>query len=1072
MIDPEVVKEGVVLLKVMGGPVGPPGPPNAGVALQGIANTWPPAKSPAKGDLWVIPEPPPAGAPAWAVNGHGAFWDGHAWVDAGLLRGPAGDRGEPGPPLNVRGVSTVWPPAASPQPGDIWQLVDAPIIGLPPEFKQGGAAAWDSVASKWIPLDAIRGPAGHSVEVFGPSPTPPATALVEKGDIWLASDPSVFASTFDPSSIVQQPGPPGPPGPVGLSAYESWKLLAGRPTAPMQDFIDTIKGAKGDKGEKGDAGETFKVEGVVPNEAGLPPTPPRLTVYMTQDTGSLFIYDPASAAVNPATGYVGLGKIAGPTGREAWLSTPVPSVDKLPATGSPGEMVYVSGPGHLYGWDEVAGAWTDGGKIGGGIDDGTVQGQTLAWDDTNKRWAPTLKILPDGTEDKQTLIWDSTAFVWSPAQPELKKLDDVMFPSNMSTADGWGIEYSDALQKFTLAPKVEKRDLDKVELEALQSVMRNGMIRDTLPQPAGPVLAGTIFLVSPNPTGAWVGQANKLAIHDVHGKWVFESAQTGNTHYHDKLKTFISWDGTAWVPLAKEASQGITQWSSEAHKAGAVVLWNGNLYQASTDIARGSGAPGVSGPTLLLMVGNGVAAGTTVTVDITPQGGARVALRYVAVAGDTDAATLAAHLAEALTADPGTAAIGVYQSSGITVYAVGRGVQLTAVPATPISVATASTTTAWRELSVGEIARLADVALTPLADGQLLTYDLAKKRWVNRSPVVQLAIDAYTKAEIDARLSALVGGIAHGVPVDSITATPPSAPQEGHEYIVAPGATGAWAGHEHKVAIWHNNAWQFVDPHTGDTHLVEDQQAQYTWNGTAWVKVSSATGGSDRSGVGEIIPWIGDAFPAADYVECKGQVVAVSNYPDLHAVLGGKYNAGTAADGVTTFALPDLRGHFLRGDSTTLAVGAKKDWTTARPRTNFTTDTQGNHSHTADTQGNHNHSFQRNAGNFSTDIKYQDTTFSTINQSGTGNTVGTGINATGAHSHNISAAGAHAHSITGGGDAETAPAHVVVKWLIRHRAIVTGGTGPKGDSLKMMTLSQADYDAITSKDPLTMYVIV
>ena len=78
----------------------------------------------------------------------------------------------------------------------------------------------------------------------------------------------------------------------------------------------------------------------------------------------------------------------------------------------------------------------------------------------------------------------------------------------------------------------------------------------------------------------------------------------------------------------------------------------------------------------------------------------------------------------------------------------------------------------------------------------------------------------------------------------------------------------------------------------------------------------------------------------------------------------------------------------------------------------------------------------------------------------------------GAHSHNIAAAGAHAHSITGGGDAETAPAHVVVKWLIRHRAIVTGGTGPKGDSLKMMTLSQADYDAITSKDPLTMYVIV
>ena len=929
-----------------------------------------------------------------------------------------------------------------------------------------GTLRWSQLP--WVSATGNSGPPGHdgrSIEVFGPSDLPPPTSLVEKGDIWLSTNPALFSSTFDPSTITQTPGPKGD---IGLSAFEVWKASAGRPTATEADYLAAIKGAVGEKGPKGDAGETFKVEGVVLNEAALPATPPRLTVYMTKDTGSLYIYDPLSAAAAPATGYVALGKISGPTGREAWLSTPVASVSQLPVTGSPGQMVYVSGPGHLYGWDEVAGAWTDGGKIGGGIDDGTVQGETLAWDDTNKRWAATLKILPDGTEDKQTLIWDSTAFVWSPAQPELKKLDDVMFPSNMSTADGWGIEYSDALQKFTLAPKVEKRDLDKVELEALQSVMRNGMIRDTLPQPAGPVLAGTIFLVSPNPTGAWVGQANKLAIHDVHGKWVFESAQTGNTHYHDKLKTFISWDGTAWVPLAKEASQGITQWSSEAHKAGAVVLWNGNLYQASTDIVRGSGAPGVSGPTLLLMVGNGVAAGTTVTVDIAAQGGTRVALQYVAVAGDTLAATLAAHLAEALTADPRTAAIGVYQSSGITVYAVGRGVQLTAVPATPISVATASTTTAWRELSVGEIARLADVALTPLADGQLLTYDLAKKRWVNRSPVVQLAIDAYTKAEIDARLSALVGGIAHGVPVDSITATPPSAPQEGHEYIVAPGATGAWAGHEHKVAIWHNNAWQFVDPHTGDTHLVEDQQAQYTWNGTAWVKVSSATGGSDRSGVGEIIPWIGDAFPAADYLECKGQVVAVSNYPDLHAVLGGKYNTGTPADGTTTFALPDLRGHFLRGDSTTLAVGAKKDWTTARPRTNFTTDTQGNHSHTADTQGNHDHGIPNGTDMIVANIGGHDLAAGTSGSAEGRRTFWT----QGAHSHNISAAGAHAHSITGGGDAETAPAHVVVKWLIRHRAIVTGGTGPKGDSLKMMTLSQADYDAITSKDPLTMYVIV
>ena len=1067
-----VPSDAVIELQISGGPVGPPGPPNAGVYLKGVIAAWPPAASPDVGDLYVMPDPPIAGAPAWAIAGHGAFWDGTSWVDAGHLKGPQGNQGIPGPPLNIKGTAFSWVPDSNAKPGDLWILPDPLPMGTPAGFKAGGAAAWDDVAKKWIALEAIRGPAGHSITVYGPSPVPPPTA--EKGDIWLASDPSLFSATFDPSGITPIPGPAGPAGVAGPSAFEAWKIAAARPTASLQDFIDAIRGAAGSVGPKGDPGETLKVNGVVATAGDLPTTPPLLTVNVTSDDGHLWVYDPSSAAAN-ANGWNDLGKISGPAGASAFISASVASVTALPAKGAAGQMIFVTDVGHLYGWDDTTGAWVDGGKISdGSLDDGTAQGQMLVWDGTAKRWsaADVLRLVA-GTADGDVPLWDVATSAYLSGRPQLKNLGDVLMPPDMTKADTWTIEWSDALKKFTLVPHVQKAELDRVELEALQAVMRNGMIRDTLPQPPhGPVMSGTVFLVGENPTGAWAGQANKLAIHDVNGKWVFEPAQTGNTHYHDKLKTFVSWNGTAWVPIAAAAASGITQWSSDAHKAGAVVLWNGNLYQASTDIARGSGAPGVSGPTLLLLVGNGVAAGSTVTVNIAPQGGTPGALQYVAVAGDTDAATLAAHLAEALTADPGMAAIGIYQASGSVVYAVGRGVQLTATPATPIGVATASTTNAWRELSAGEISRLQDVALTPLADGQLLTYDLASKRWVNRSPNVQLAIDAYTKAEIDSRLSALVGGIAHGVPVDSISATPPSSPQEGHEYIIAPGATGAWAGHVNKVAIWHNNAWQFVDPHTGDTHLVEDQQAQYTWNGTAWVKVSSATGGSDRSGVGEIISWLGDTFPAADYVECKGQVVAVSNYPDLHAVIGNKYNTGTPADGTTTFALPDLRGHFLRGDSATLAVGAKKDWTTARPRTNFTTDTQGNHTHTADTQGNHNHSFQRGGANFSGDIKYQDQTFSPINVHGGGNTIWAGINANGAHSHNISAAGAHAHTVTGGGDAETAPAHVVVKWLIRHRAIVTGGTGPKGDSLKMMTLSQADYDAIVSKDPLTMYVIV
>ena len=1091
---------------LQGGPVGPKGDPTASIVIKGVTAAWPPADAAyaKEGDLWVVTDPPPAGAPAWALAGHGAFWDGHQWLDAGPIQGMKGDRGEPGNPLNIKGTALSWVPASTPKPGDVWILPDPLPTGTPATFKPGGAAAWDDVAKAWIPLEAIRGPAGHSITVYGPSPVPPPTA--EKGDIWLASDSSLFSATFDPSGITPIPGPAGPTGPTGPSAFEAWKLAASRPTASLQDFVDAIRGAAGSVGPKGEAGETLKVNGVVATAGDLPVTPPLLTVNVTSDDGHLWVYDPSSAAAN-AGGWNDLGKISGPAGVAAFLSASVASVTALPAKGAAGQMIFVTDVGHLYGWNDTTGAWVDGGKISdGSLDDGTAQGQMLVWDATAKRWtaADVLRLVP-GTNDGDVPLWDVASAAYLSGKPQLKHLGDVLLPPDMAKADGWGIEYSDPLQKFTLVPHVQKHDLDRVELEALQSVMRNGMIRDTLPQPPhGPVMPGTVFLVGENPTGAWAGHANKLVIHDVYGKWVFESAQEGNTHYHDRLKTFITWSGTAWVPMAKDAAQGITPWSSDEHKVGAVVLWDGNLFQATADIARGSGAPGVAGPTLLLLLSNGASAGTTVTVDIAPQGGTRIELQYVAVAGDTDAATLAAHLAEALTADPRTAAIGIYQSSGSTVYAVGRGVPLTVIPATPFGVATTNTATEWRELSVGGIARLSDVALTPLADGQLLTYDLASKRWVNRSPNVPLAVEAYertnahaglvrdingrvfgiggangsaghtgatleflfdantpstastkiflhdcseidfgqagtirgvadpatddavaNKKYVDGKVASVVTGISHGVAVESITNTPPAALSEGNSYIVGTAPTGAWLGQANAVATAHNGGWLFVAPHTGDTHLNEADKATYSWSGTAWVKTADASAQAapattDALPVGAILMWPTATIPA-NYLELNGAKFDAVAFPDLYRALG--------AD-----TLPDFRGQFVRGARPGNAALTKTTWTTARPRTNFTTDSQGNHSHTADTQGNHNHSFQRGSANFSGDIRYQDPTFSPINAHGGGNTIGGGINANGAHSHNISAAGAHAHTVTGGGDAETAPDHVFAVYIIKAKA--------------------------------------
>jgi microcystin-dependent protein len=323
-----------------------------------------------------------------------------------------------------------------------------------------------------------------------------------------------------------------------------------------------------------------------------------------------------------------------------------------------------------------------------------------------------------------------------------------------------------------------------------------------------------------------------------------------------------------------------------------------------------------------------------------------------------------------------------------------------------------------------ELNDLDDVRLGPLADGQVLKFDLTANEWHNST------VDSYTKAQVDTKISTLVVGFAHGVAAQSIVQDPPTTPVADELYIVGTLPTGLFATHANELAVWDGAKWTFSAAQPNEAHLVEDQSATYGWSGTAWVKVASAVSGgtSAQAGVGEIVAWLGNTFPTTDYLECKGQVVAIPTYSDLHNVIGNKYNASTAADGTSTFALPDLRGYFLRGDKAGLTAGTAHPWTTGLPKTAFGTTNDGSHSH----------SFKRSNNNFSGDGKYRDAQLSTIDSSGGGSAVGGGI----------VSGGSHTHAVTGG-DAETAPDHFVVKWLIRYKPInggATGIAGPKGDA--------------------------
>ncbi|APE45037.1 hypothetical protein BOO69_17685 [Sulfitobacter alexandrii] len=65
--------------------------------------------------------------------------------------------------------------------------------------------------------------------------------------------------------------------------------------------------------------------------------------------------------------------------------------------------------------------------------------------------------------------------------------------------------------------------------------------------------------------------------------------------------------------------------------------------------------------------------------------------------------------------------------------------------------------------------------------------------------------------------------------------TPPALPEEGDRHIVGPGATAAWAGQEHDIAIWVDSTWQFFAPRPGWRADVTPTGETLRFDGTVWV---------------------------------------------------------------------------------------------------------------------------------------------------------------------------------------------------------------------------------------------
>ena len=71
---------------------------------------------------------------------------------------------------------------------------------------------------------------------------------------------------------------------------------------------------------------------------------------------------------------------------------------------------------------------------------------------------------------------------------------------------------------------------------------------------------------------------------------------------------------------------------------------------------------------------------------------------------------------------------------------------------------------------------------------------------------------------------------------DKDLSSPPAA-TDGDTYLVASGASGAWAGHANHIAYYKTAGWDFHIPAEGWKVYVQDENLFYLYTGAAWVEL-------------------------------------------------------------------------------------------------------------------------------------------------------------------------------------------------------------------------------------------
>lgn len=135
-------------------------------------------------------------------------------------------------------------------------------------------------------------------------------------------------------------------------------------------------------------------------------------------------------------------------------------------------------------------------------------------------------------------------------------------------------------------------------------------------------------------------------------------------------------------------------------------------------------------------------------------------------------------------------------------------------------------------------------------------------------------------------------------------------------YQITSAGDGTWSGAT-KVVIWTQDQAPATHQHviadvTGLTAALSDINDDIAANaaGIATNAAGIATNSASLASLTAAVAHFAMSTPPTGWLKANGALVSRTTYADLFAAIGTTFGAG---DGSTTFALPDLRGEFIRG---------------------------------------------------------------------------------------------------------------------------------------------------------------